>query len=425
MNTQIDRLPQWYMTALEDDGYENVHETSKRAGDEFGIGPGMKPIEAAMLERALHNADLLADVRCLANAVNTGLPEMTFGNAVLRFGSELVSYDAYEAVDHDYDENGEGYDPWPAHPDEITVHTLLTWPDGNKEEKAYDLDIALAPTKDDDQMPLAILSKTAKVSITEATDMIARAYACFQTTATQEPEVREMYDLARTMATIACLGRDGRLTAIEELAKTYIIDLLPKAALPGAPITVTLFRNGEPEAEAAVGGEPAAGDRRSARNRRNLHRYDGTAFQNHPGIQYGRRVDIDSPAAKAVLAVPEGKLMLELGTTVNGTLVKLDPNDRAVPRGVTHGVVWRVHRCADSEKTVHLLDDDDLEKLEASSTGHAVQRITAAASERMLLCLDPDAGGNAAETLQESIMAGANQLVKLAADEKPDRAATV
>ena len=105
--------------------------------------------------------------------------------------------------------------------------------------------------------------------------------------------------------------------------------------------------------------------------------------------------------------------------------MRLDPNDRAVPRDITHGVIWRAHRCADSEKTVHLLDDDDLGKLEASSTGHAVQRITAAARERMLLCLDPDAGGKAAETLQETIMAGANQLVRLSADEKPDRAATV
>ena len=132
MNTQIDRLPQWYMTASENDGYENVHETSKRAGDEFGIGPGMKPIEAAMLERALHNADLLADVRCLANTVNTGLPEMTFGNTVLRFGNELVSYDAYTEVDHDSCKGyeGEPYAPWPARPDEITVHALLTYPDG-------------------------------------------------------------------------------------------------------------------------------------------------------------------------------------------------------------------------------------------------------------------------------------------------------
>ena len=427
MNTQIDRLPQWYMTASEDDGYENVHETSKRAGNELGIGPGMKPIEAAMLERALHNADLLADVRCLANAVNTGLPEMTFGNTVLRFGNELVSYDAYTEVDDDSSEGYEGqpYEPWPARPDEITVHALLTYPDGKTEEKAYDLDIALVPTRNDCGMPLAILSKTARVSIDEATDVIARAYGCFKRTLTREPEVHEMYDLARTMATIACLGLDGRLTAIEELARTHIINLLPTAALPSMPITVTLFRNGEPEAEAAVGGAPASEDPRSARNRRNLHQYNGTTFQNHPGIQYGRRVDPGSPAAKAVLAVPEGKLMLELGTTVNGTLVRLDPNDRAVPRGVTHGVVWRAHRCADSEKTVHLLDDDDLEKLEGSSTGHAVQRITAAASERMLLCVDPDAGGKAAETLQESIMAGANQLVRLTADEKPDRAAAV
>ena len=428
MNTQIDRLPQWYMTASEDDGYENVHETSKRAGDELGIGPGMKPIEAAMLERALHNADLLADVRCLANAVNTGLPEMTFGNTVLRFGNELVSYDAYTEVDDDSCEGyeGEPYEPWPARPDEITVHALLTHPDGKTEEKAYDLDIALVPTRNDCGMPLAILSKTARVSIDEATDVIARAYACFKRTLTREPEVHEMYDLARMMATIACLGLDGRLTAIEELARTHIINLLPRAALPSEPITVTLFPNGEPEAEAAVGeARPETEDPRSARNRRNLHRYDGTAFQSHPGIQYGRRVEIDSPAAKAVLAVLEGKLMLELGTTVNGTLVRLDPNDRAVPRGVTHGVVWRAHRCADSEKTVHLLDDDDLEKLEASSTGHAVQRITAAASERLLLCLDPDAGGNTAETLQESIIAGANDLARLMTDQKPDRAATV
>ena len=167
-------------------------------------------------------------------------------------------------------------------------------------------------------MPLAILSKTARVSITEATDVIARAYACFETTATREPEINEMYDLSRTMATIACLGRDGRLTAIEQLAKTYIINLLPKAALPGAPITVTLFRNGEPEAEAAVGGASETGDPRSARNRRNLHHYDGTAFQNHPGIQYGRRVNPGSPAAEAALAVPEGKLMLELGRPSTG-----------------------------------------------------------------------------------------------------------
>ena len=422
MDKAIEKLPQWYMGIWESDGYENVHETAKRAGNEFGIGPGMRPIETAMLERALHKADLLADARCLANAVNTGLPEMSFGNTVLRFGDEMISYDAYEAVDSSHD--GDSYDPWPARPDEITVHAVLTHPDGTREEKAYDLDIALVPTPEHDQPPLAILSKTASVNITEMTDVLARAYACFETTATREPEVNEMYDLARTMATIACLGRDGRLTAIEQLAKTYIINLLPKAALPGAPITVTLFRNGEPEAEAAIGTPPENEEPREARNRRNLHRYNGTPFQNHPGIQYGQPVERGTPAAEAALNVPEGKLMLELGTSVNGTLVELDPNDRAVPRGVTHGVIWRAHHGPTTEKTVHLLDAEDLEKLKASSMSHVLQGITDAAGDRMMLCLET--GDNReADKLQERIMTGASRLVGLVTNREPGRGAAL
>ena len=118
---ETEQLPQWYMDTHSDDRYDNIHEGAKRNGNEFGVQPGPNVIQNAMLERALHQSDLLPDARTIVNAINSGLPEMQFMNTVLRFGHEMVCYDAYEPQEPT---------PWPKRADEITVYTKMKHPDG-------------------------------------------------------------------------------------------------------------------------------------------------------------------------------------------------------------------------------------------------------------------------------------------------------
>ena len=400
---ETQELPQWYMYKHWNDSYENIHEGPNRTGNEFAVPPGQNPITSGMLERALHQADLLPDARDIASAVNTGLPELQFVNTVLRFGHELVGYDAYTPGNPK---------PWPERADEITLYAKMKYRDGITEEKSYPLDIALAPVEEQPaEPPLAILSKNATINVEEMTTLLARVYGNLDLDVDQD--VNEVHDRARTMATIACLGMSGRLTAIERLAKSYIIDVMPRVAVPTEPITLTLFGNGAPEAEAAENG--ARGDRGTAkaRNRRNLHHYEGTSFRNHPGIEHGLRLDTGSDEAGAVLSIPEGVLLQELGTAVNGLLVKLDPSDRCVPVWATHGVVWRTHQGDKSPTAVHLLDEDDVTKLTASSTSETVRRIVNAAEEKMLASMSSTTTDDDIKKLDSTIDAGTHHLSRL------------
>ena len=415
--SQQDDLAQWYMQTIHDgrdSPYRNIHEVpAKRYGNEFGVRPVPGVIRAAMLERALHLADILQDARYAATASSKDIPEMNYVAATLRFGETTVNVD-------DYDPNGPV--PWPERADDIIVHTRLTHSEGVFENKAYGVDIAIAPYGEQrGETPLAVLSKNAEVTVEELTAILSRVYGSL------DPDIKRDEDAVRTraftMATIACVGLSGRLTAIEQLTKTHIIDMLPAPALPDdskPPIRVTLARTG---AEADAPDERPRRDPRApkARNRRNLHYYEGTPFRNHPGIEHGLRVHLQSDEAKAVRSVPEGMLLQEIGTSVNGTLVKLHPEDRATPAWATHGVVWREYADGTGFTSVHLLDKEDTEKLMATSTSTALESLCRATNERLLLTVSPDATDEKAAMLEAHVMSRADDLSRITARKKPSR----